>query len=109
MSDNVEKMIAKHDFQIWMRAMGFHGKQVTEAARMIGVEGSRTATSINTGDRPLTETERLAMAAVRAGLPAWTPENDQEIADMASLRAIIERASARPSSARPSDEDANAA
>src|SRR5262245_14003836 len=88
--------IMSNDFQIWMQKLGYHGKQVAEAGRVIGQGHRNNSHKTYTGQRELTDTERLAMAAVRAGLPAWTPETDQEIADMGELRQIIERAAARP-------------
>lgn len=84
----------KTDFALWIERMGYNGKQVREAAARIGL-GATTASQTSTGARELTDTERLAMAAVRAGLPAWTPETDEEIADVADLRAIVQRTSAR--------------
>jgi hypothetical protein len=96
------------DFQVWMRAMGFHGKQIAHAGRLIGHGNADTSQKTNKGDRELTHTERLAMAAVRAGLPAWTPQTDQEIADVGELRNIMERAASRQTP-RSSDDVPNAA
>lgn len=93
----VEKTPA-NDFQRWMRALGMHGKQVFEAARRIGIDSTDTAGRRHRGEYELTETERLAMAAVRAGLPPWTPETDQEIADIMEFRSMLDRAAARRSS-----------
>lgn len=93
----LDEMTARLDFAAWMEKMGYHGKQVTLAAKQIGIGNERTAGDTYRGTRKLTDTERLAMAAVRAGLPAWTPETDQEIADVRALREIIERLSRRSS------------
>jgi hypothetical protein len=93
--EKLDAMTARLDFAAWMEKMGYHGKQVSHAARQIGIGSDRTAGDIYRGTRHLTDTERLAMAAVRAGLPAWTPETDQEIADVQALREIIERLSKR--------------
>jgi hypothetical protein len=90
-----DAMTARLDFAAWMEKMGYHGKQVTVAGEQIGMTGRATAQNTYRGERQLTETERLAMAAVRAGLPAWTPETDQEIADVKALREIVERLSRR--------------
>lgn len=84
-----------NDFQIWVQKMGFNGKQIAEAGRRIGHGHPDTSGKTNRGERELTETERLAMAAVRAGLPAWTPETDQEIADAGAMVEIMNRAAAR--------------
>lgn len=90
-----DAMTARLDFAAWMEKMGYHGKQVTAAGTRIGMTGKTTAQATYQGSRQLTDTERLAMAAVRAGLPAWTPETDQEIADVRALREIIERLTRR--------------
>ena len=102
----LKKMTARLDFQIWLERMGYNRKQVSKAAATIGMTGPTTVSQTSSGTRELTYTERLAMAAVRAGLPAWTPETDQEIADMAELRAIVTRLSVQK---RASDDEANAA
>jgi hypothetical protein len=65
------------DFEMWMTAMGFHGKQVTKAGATIGV-GSQAAQRRYRGDLEPNLTELLAMAAVTAGLPAWSPESHIE-------------------------------
>jgi hypothetical protein len=64
------------DFAEWMKVMGYNGKQVTEAAAMIGIENRFTASNTFRDKRALSKAERLAMSAVRAGLKEWTPEND---------------------------------
>ena len=92
-SAKVVKEVATTDFAAWMEKMGYHGKQVSLAGSQIGMSGKTTAQMTYQGTRALSDTERLAMAAVRAGLPAWTPETDQEIADVKSLREIIRRLS----------------
>ena len=92
-SAKVVKEVATTDFPAWMEKMGYHGKQVSLAGSQIGMSGKTTAQMTYQGTRALSDTERLAMAAVRAGLPAWTPETDQEIADVKSLREIIRRLS----------------
>ncbi|MGH0003160.1 hypothetical protein ACQU0X_24080 [Pseudovibrio ascidiaceicola] len=79
----------KTDFEIWMRALGYNGKQVGEAGACIGL----TNTSVRMtkkGDRELKLVERLAMSAIRAGLPEWTPETDEEIHALALLRKSLQ-------------------
>ncbi len=92
MNDSPDKMFARLDFSVWMEKMGFNGKQVGAAGEAIGLDARGTPGRLYRGERPLTDTERLAMAAVRAGLPAWTPETDQEIQDVKALREIVDRA-----------------
>lgn len=65
-------------FKTWMAAMGFHGKQVSAAGAQIGM-GSSTALLRYRGEKDPDLMERLAMAAVTAGLPAWTPDNHREL------------------------------
>ncbi|MAZ85832.1 MAG: hypothetical protein CML31_05415 [Rhizobiales bacterium] len=72
-------------FVEWMGHMGFHGKQVSEAGRSIGLK-PRVTVQVKAGERELTPTERLAMSAVAAGLPEWSPENAE---DFARVKAII--------------------
>ncbi len=74
------------DFKKWMDSLGYHGKEVTKAGETIGV-GSTASKLRYRDEAPLTFTERLAMAAVAAGLPAWHPSTDQEIA---ACRQILE-------------------
>ena len=105
MMNDETQMLRRLDFQIWLERMGYNRKQVREAAGRIGMTGATIASQTSSGTRELTVTERLAMAAVRAGLPPWTPETDQEIADLAELREIVSRFSSR-SSASPADSNA---
>ncbi len=65
-------------FKEWMKAMGYHGKQVTEAGKSIGFGETNAISRTHRGLRELTITEQLAMSAVRAGLKPWTMENDHE-------------------------------
>jgi hypothetical protein len=66
------------DFAEWMKVMGYNGKQVTEAAALIGIENKFTASNTFRDKRALSKSERLAMSAVRAKLPEWTPETDAQ-------------------------------
>ncbi|QPC87102.1 hypothetical protein GA830_10385 [Mesorhizobium sp. NBSH29] len=99
-----------NNFQEWMEKMGFNRKQVSEAGALIGFRKD-LASLVSRGARELSETERLALAAVRAGLPAWTPETDAAIADVGAVQRIIERAVARqePSSSASASEESKAA
>ncbi len=81
-------MTESNDFQKWCAMMGFNGKQVGEAGKSIGIS-QQSAVRTNTGRRELTETDRLAMAAVRAGLKPWTPETDKESAAMGAVFDLI--------------------
>lgn len=101
---SIETMLGRLDFQLWIEKMGYNRKQVREAAATIGMTGATIASQTSSGTRELTLTERLAMSAVRAGLKPWTPDNDQEIADLATLREMIKRFAQRGS-----DDESNAA
>jgi hypothetical protein len=92
--DNAPDRLFGTDAAIWLERMGFNGKQVSKGAEQIGMSG-RNFMRRRDGESDLTYTERLAMAAVRAGLPAWTPETDADLADYARLREIIEEMKAR--------------
>ena len=69
------------DFRKWATACGFNGKEVSKAGEAIGI-GQTSARERNRGEKDLSYTERLAMAAYAAGLPAWTPETAAEIASV---------------------------
>ena len=62
------KKLKISDFRLWMRAMGFNDLQISIEA--IGQGNSVTIGQTVSGQRPLTATERLAMSAVRVGLPS---------------------------------------
>lgn len=70
---------ATNHFRVWVARMGFNQKQVTKAAREIGIDNVTSASQTFTGKRELTLSERLAMSAVRAGLKPWTPDYDDEL------------------------------
>ncbi|EUB97261.1 hypothetical protein PMI07_000837 [Rhizobium sp. CF080] len=70
---------AINDFRVWVARLGFNGRQISQAAELMGITGSNTVSLISTGKRELTVSERLAMSAVRAGLKPWTPEYDDEL------------------------------
>lgn len=75
-------------FKAWMSAMGFHGKQVSAAGAAIGM-GSSTAQLRYRGEKDPDLMERLAMAAVTAGLPAWTPANHHELEATGKVIAVV--------------------
>lgn len=58
------------EFRIWMRAMGLNAKQVSTAAEMLGIT-TVVASHLSRGKRELSRQERLAMAALLAGLKPW--------------------------------------
>lgn len=80
-------------FRDWMTAMGFNGKQMTRAAEAIGAgyDALRVRRAFD-DDEQLKLTERLAMSAVRAGLPEWSPEADAEIVRVRDMRKLMEAA-----------------
>ena len=65
------------DFKKWATAMGFTGREVGKAGEAIGI-GMTSAREHYRGETEVSLTERLAMAAVAAGLPAWTPGFDRK-------------------------------
>jgi hypothetical protein len=67
------------DFKKWATSMGFNGKEVSKAGEAIGI-GMTSARERYRGEKEISLTERLAMAAVAAGLPAWSPSAEHEIA-----------------------------
>lgn len=73
-----------NDFRAWMKSLGFNAKQVSAAGELVGMSPSLAGHS-SRGLRELTQTERLAMAAATAGLPAWSPETAAEIEAVRSL------------------------
>lgn len=78
-------------FQRWMGALGFNGQEKSKAAALIGVTRPNTISEIVSGKRELTETQRLAMAAIRAGLEPWSPENDADAVSLRDLKEMIDR------------------
>jgi len=79
-----------NDFRAWMKAMGFNAKQVGQAGELIGM-ASAMAGRTGRSERELTETERLAMSAATAGLPAWSPEAAAEIEAIRTLYTMLKR------------------
>ena len=75
-----------NDFRIWVARSGFNSRQISKAAALIGISGLNTVSSLSTGRRELTVSERLAMSAVRAGLKPWTPDYDDELKRAAADR-----------------------
>lgn len=66
-------------FAQWIAAMGYNKKQVSKAGALLGMP-THQAGRRNRGEVEPDLVERLAMAAVRAGLPPWSPKTDAEIA-----------------------------
>lgn len=77
-----------NDFRAWMKSMGFNAKQVTAAGEIVGMSPSLAGHS-SRGLRDLTQTERLAMAAATAGLPAWSPESASEIEAVRTIYSVL--------------------
>ncbi|MDH6273611.1 hypothetical protein M2311_003701 [Rhizobium leguminosarum] len=77
-----------NDFRTWMKSLGYNAKQVSNAGEVVGMSPSLAGHS-SRGLRELSYTERLAMAAATAGLPAWTPEKADEIETVRILRRIL--------------------
>ncbi len=77
-----------NDFRLWMKSLGYNAKQVSTAGEVVGMSASLASHS-SRGLRELTYTERLAMAAATAGLPAWTPENAEDIETVRVLLRIL--------------------
>ena len=73
-------------FAQWLRHMGFHRRQVAQGGELLGLR-PEAAGRRNRGEVEPDTMERLAMSAVRAGLPPWSPENDRQIA---RLRAVLD-------------------
>lgn len=67
-----------NDFRTWMKSLGYNSKQVSAAGELVGMSASLAGHS-SRGIRELTTTERLAMTAATAGLPAWSPETAAQI------------------------------
>lgn len=78
-----------NDFRTWMKSEGYNSKQVTQAGETIGMSPS-LAGHTSRGLRELTDTERLAMAAVTANLPRWSPDNASYILAHKTLSIILE-------------------
>ena len=62
-------------FYRWREAMGFDGKGSVKAGALIGLTKGR-AIDLHSGKAIPTETELLAMAAARLGMPPWRTELD---------------------------------
>lgn len=87
-------------FAQWIEAMGLNKKQVTVGGELLGLS-TPAAVRRNRGAQESDLMERLAMSALRAGLPPWSPKVDAEISAsktaMDLLRALAEN-QVRPSS-----------
>lgn len=77
-----------NEFREWMTAMGYHGKQVTKAGERIGM-GRSSALLGYRGERRLTKTELLAMAATVSGCSEWSATNHAKlVASSMILRSV---------------------
>lgn len=88
--DNPPDRLFGSEVAIWLERMGFNGKQVSAAAEKMGLSG-RQLMRKRDGEAELSLQDRLAMAALRAGLPPWSPETDQDLADVHALRAAVDK------------------
>lgn len=79
---------AMSHFKTWMSAMGYHGKQVAKAGARLGM-GAGTAQLRYRGEKDPDLLERLAMAAVTAGLPAWSPERHRDLEACGKVTAAL--------------------
>lgn len=90
-------------FAQWLAAMGFNKKQVTKAGALLGMPTAQ-AVRRNRGEVEPDLSERLAMAAVRAGLPPWSPKTDAEIAAVGHavqfIRHVVENQGRVPPKAK---------
>lgn len=77
------------EFRTWMRAMGLNSKQVSTAAEMLGIT-TVVASHLSRGKRELTQQERLAMAALLAGLKPW---DESRVEECLGVKAMITIAS----------------
>lgn len=67
-----------NDFREWASRLGFGKKQISVAGSLLGL-APRTSSLTANDHRELTQTERLAMSAIRAGLQPWTPGYDSAL------------------------------
>jgi len=77
-------------FRLWLEYMGFNQKQVHKAGSMIGFVHRNTSSQANRGEKEITETERLAMSAVAAGLKPWTPRYHGQLALLRGVSDLID-------------------
>ena len=89
------------DLDLWSELVEPNDTRSAACAKM-GMS-SDTVTRVRNGSRNLTLTERLAMAAIRAGLRPWSPMDDQKVADMATLTDVLGRLSSAPSNSQTPD------
>lgn len=70
--------------------MGFNAKQIAEAGNAIGLSAP-VSYAISQGRREVSETERLAMSAVLAGLAPYDGGNEDEIIAVRQLSDIVKK------------------
>jgi len=92
--DNPPDRLFGSEVAIWLDRMGFNGKQVSAAAERMGLSG-RQLMRKRDGEAELTLQDRLAMAALRAGIPPWSPETDQTLADLMDLKTAVDKIASR--------------
>lgn len=85
-------------FSLWRDAMGFNKKQVSAAGALLGL-GTAATIKRSRGLTEPSQMELLAMSALRAGLPPWSPKAEAEIA---AVRAAMEMFRLAAESARRS-------
>lgn len=88
------------DFALWREAMGFNGKQVAEAGSLLGYSEA-SASLLHRGKQELTLPDRLAMAALRAGLKPWTPRTDSHAESVAHILRLVREMTEPPSRHTP--------
>ncbi|EBV3599774.1 hypothetical protein BO068_004763 [Escherichia coli] len=89
--------LGKSDIAVWLERMGFNKKQVSVAAEQLGINAKLLTRKRDGVDgAEVTLTDRLAMAALRAGIPAWTPETDAYLAHLNELNAVVSETPPRP-------------
>ncbi|MBO6755718.1 MAG: hypothetical protein JJ902_05295 [Roseibium sp.] len=66
--------------------LGYPPHQTAKAAELLDLK-ARTVDRIRSGERPLTQTEKLAMSAILADLPAWD-DSESAWATIEKLQAV---------------------
>lgn len=66
-------------YEQWLESMGiYHGEIYDKSSELLGMSRHQVQ-PLKTGAREPSRTQLLAMAAVRAGLGPWSPDNDEEL------------------------------
>lgn len=85
-------------FLAWAKALGFNLKELSKAGSLIGML-PRTTASRSAGKR-MEMAERLAMSAVVAGLPEWSPEHQRGLEGVRRLIDASQDIDFKPSAVR---------